>query len=568
MPENRKRPFWNRLSEGHGTLKWRIIAALLIAALLPLLLAGFGSWVVFGDLLEQKSLEVMRRSVQHHADAIEAHLAERTHLLKTVAENHGLSNLAASGRLRDIFDNLNRVTDHGFIDLGAIDHDGNHVAYIGPYDLQQRNYREADWFKEVLLRGQHVSDVFLGFRQVPHCVVSVRSSRDNQLWILRATINSAQFDDLVQAAFQADSSDVFIVNRDGLYQTTPHDGRVLDSSALTSVPLFPGLRHSRVEEDGRTSIRVMTWINDNRWLLVVQQDLARVQAPVNQAIARGAYVVLIAVMILILTTILATWHLTRLIDRATSEREAMSRAFVRSAKLASIGELTTGLAHEINNPLAIISAEQTNIADILTDQNSSEHDRGQALQSVKRCQNQVRRCAAITQKLLQFGRSTESHVEPTSLAPRLKEIKALMDRQATLRNVRINLYVDDALPPVLADPIEIEQVMVNLINNSFDAMPTGGEIAIRATLDYDRVLLEVADTGTGIERADLDRVIEPFYTTKPVGKGTGLGLSVCYGIVRSWGGEIEIDSEIGKGTAVRLILAYPENTKPGKPEKK
>jgi two-component system NtrC family sensor kinase len=293
-----------------------------------------------------------------------------------------------------------------------------------------------------------------------------------------------------------------------------------------------------------------------------------VQAPVNQAIARGAYVVLIAVMILILTTVLATWHLTRQIDKVTAEREAMSKAFVRSAKLASIGELTTGLAHEINNPLAINSAEQTNIADIVGNASSDRTDLDQALESVKRCQNQIRRCAAITQKLLQFGRSKEPQVQPTGLAPRLAEIKALMERQASLRNVRIALHVDDRLPKVLADPIEIEQVVVNLINNAFDAMPNGGEITIRADLDVDRVLLEVADSGTGIAPEDLERVVEPFFTTKPVGKGTGLGLSVCYGIVHSWGGEIEISSQVGVGTAVRLILAYQEQTSSDKSETK
>ncbi len=568
MPTGLKIPLLSRVSEGYRSLKWRIVAALLFAALVPLLLVGFGSWVVFGDLLEQKSVELMRRSVEYHANSIDAYLANQRQLLQAVSENNGRARLADSVRLRAIFENLNRVSDRGFIDLGVIDHEGNHLAYVGPFDLMTRNYREADWFKEVLVRGQYVSDVFLGFRGIPHCIIAVRSTDEGRPWILRATINSAQFDHQVQEAFLADSSDVFIVNRSGLYQTTPRDGQLLDSSALTDVPVFPGVRSSRLEDGGRTSIRVMTWLNDNRWLLVVQQDLAHVQAPVTQAIVRGVYVVLVAVVILTLTTVLATWHLTRLIDRATAEREAISRAFVRSAKLASIGELTTGLAHEINNPLAIISAEQTNIADILADPGASPDDHQQAMASVKRCQAQVRRCAVITRKLLQFGRSTESRLEPITLAPALAEIVALMERQASLRNISIELHVDKKLPPVLADAIEIEQVVVNLINNAFDAMPNGGVISIRGDLDNDRVLLEVADSGTGIAPEHLDRVFEPFFTTKPVGKGTGLGLSVCYGIVRSWGAEIEVSSQVGAGTAVRLILAYQQSDNTGQSEKR
>ncbi len=555
MPNRSRDGHADHLGKGHSTLKWRIVAVLLVAALFPLLLAGFGSWVVFGDLLEQKALELMRQSVDRHAQAIDSHLAEQRHLLQLISENHGLANLAEPDRLQELFSNLNRVTGRGFVDLGIIGEDGAHLAYVGPYDLHDRNYRDADWFREVLARGEYVSDVFLGYRQVPHCIVAVRSSGSGRVWVLRATVNSAQFDQLVQAQFRDDASETFIVNREGKYQTTPRDGQLLDASPLTDVSGFAGLRDARVTVEGRTMIRVMTWINENRWLLVVQQDLDSVQAPVDQAIARGAYVVFGAVLILVLATVLATWHLTRQIDKVTAEREALSRAFMRSAKLASIGELTTGLAHEINNPLAIIGAEQTNIADILTAPESSPSDIEMAIDSVKRCQNQVKRCGAITQKLLQFGRAKESHVEPTDLMPRLQEIMGLMERQATLRNVTIALKADSSLPPVYADPIEIEQVIVNLINNALDAMPEGGEIRISAKFGSGRVTVEVADTGTGIPAEDIDRVLEPFYTTKPPGKGTGLGLSVCYGIVRSWGGEMEISSQVGKGTIVRLILA-------------
>ena len=268
---------------------------------------------------------------------------------------------------------------------------------------------------------QYISDVFMGYRQVPHYIIAVRAVMDDQVWVLRATVNSAKFDELVQSGFTADGGEVFIVNKQGLYQTTPLKGKILDDASLGEVPYYTGVKDIRVEAEGNTKIRVMTWINNDRWLLVVQQDLSTVQSPVNQAIARGAYIVLIAVAILILTAFLATWYLTQRIDKATAEREQISQAFVRSAKLASIGELTTGLAHEINNPLAIISAEQTNISDILLDTASNHDDYNQALESVGRCQNQVKRCAAITKKLLQFGRSKESTIEPIKLAPRLIE---------------------------------------------------------------------------------------------------------------------------------------------------
>ena len=179
-------PFDKFLKIGKS-LKWRIVIVLLFAALIPLALAGFGSWVVFGRLLEQKSLAQMQIMVRSHAGAIEAHLSEQIRLLDLMAESHSLDEISREEYLRKLFNNLNQVTDGGFIDLGVIDSRGKHLAYIGPYDLRDRNYRDADWFKEVDIKGEYISDVFLGFRRVPHCIIAVKIADEDRSWILRAT---------------------------------------------------------------------------------------------------------------------------------------------------------------------------------------------------------------------------------------------------------------------------------------------------------------------------------------------------------------------------------------------
>ncbi|MEW5923122.1 MAG: ATP-binding protein [Candidatus Zixiibacteriota bacterium] len=543
-------------------LRWRIVAVLLFAAMVPLAFAGFGSWIVFGRLLEQKSLEEMRTMVEGHADAIEAYLSEQLHLLQLAAESHSSRELTNVANLQTLLNNLNASSDEGFIDLGVIDADGKHLAYVGPYNLQDRNYRDADWFKEVNVRGQYISDVFPGFRQVPHCIIAVQTIENDKRWILRTTINSEKFSALVKSGILSDGSDSYIVNRDGLYQSLPKSGLLLDKAPDITPVVHTGVEDHHAEIGGVTKLLVTTWINNNRWMLVVEQDLSFIQAPVNQAIATGAYVVLIAVVFLAFITFFSTRHLTARIDKATAEREEISRAFVRSAKLASIGELTTGLAHEINNPLAIISAEQTNISDILKDSNCTKEDIYDALDSIKRCQTQVQRCAGITKKLLQFGRSQESKLELTDVKPRLIDIVSLMHRHAKVRNINLHEDIGENLPRVLLDPVELEQVLVNLINNSVDAMPTGGEIVVGAHRVNESIVINVSDNGTGISPADLDRIFEPFFTTKPVGKGTGLGLSVCYGIVQGWGGTIEASSKQGQGTTMKIILPYQtENRK-------
>ncbi len=536
-------------------LRWRIVVVLLLVSLLPLVIAGFGSWIVFGRLLEQKALEQMRTLVSSHADAIENTLSSRIHLLQLLAETHSIRAISDPEQLHDFLDDLNLSSEGGFIDLGIIDADGNHLAYIGPYSLLDKNYSGADWFKEVMTKDVYVSDIFLGFRQVPHCVIAVKSARSGKPWILRATVNSQQFDKLVKTGVSDKISDIYIVNEKGIYQTTPNAGTLLEQSSILSTSEYhTGVKDRRITVNDTTRLIVTSWLNNNRWMLVVEQDLDTVLEPVHRAIVNIAQVVALAVILLVVTTIFATRHLSHQIDKANAEREEISRAFVRSAKLASVGELATGLAHEINNPLAIISAEQTNISDIISEIETDSKIRDQITDSVKRCKVQIQRCASITRKMLQFGRKQEARLEPTDIAPRTQEIINLLDRHAKVRNIQIVSEIEDNLPQVIVDPIELEQLLVNLINNAIDAMPNGGRIVIKIYREDKQVHFEVKDNGNGIPSDIIDRIFEPFFTTKPVGKGTGLGLSVCYGIVNSWGGKIHAESTQGKGTNMHILM--------------
>lgn len=543
------------------TLRWRILVTLLTVSLLPLVVAGLGGGNILGELLEQKALEQMRIIVQGHAKAIETTLSNRMHLLQLLANSHSIDVISNTNKLQGFLSDLNQSSDGGFIDLGVIDIDGNHLAYVGPYELQDKNYSQTDWFKEVIVSGVYVSDVFLGFRQVPHCIIAVKGMKEQKPWVLRATINSQQFDELVKTGFYGKMNDVYIINKEGHYQTTPNTGALLDKSPLDVFRYHQGVKDHRITQEDTTKIIVTSWVNSNRWILVVEQELSTVLKPVNQAITHVARYVIIAVVLLIITTFFATWHLTNQIDKATAERDKMSQAFVRSAKLASVGELATGLAHEINNPLAIIGAEQTNISDLISDFDTNSQETEQISESVERCKQQVRRCGNITRKMLQFGRKQESSLVPTDIAPGIKEVINLLERHANVRNVKIKSEIEANTPEVLVDPIEFEQVLVNLINNAIDALSHGGLITIKTYTEKGYLHLDVSDNGTGIPPDILERIFEPFFTTKPVGKGTGLGLSVCYGIVSSWSGKIKANSTQGKGTTICIMLPLQSQSK-------
>jgi two-component system NtrC family sensor kinase len=540
------------------SLRWRIVAALLLVSLVPLIVVSGGAWIVFGRIIEARSLQTQRATVQSHALAIDRFLGERLRALDLAARHNPVQALQNPESLRRLLATLNGSYDNAFVDLGVVGSDGAHLAYVGPYALGDKNYAQEPWFAWVLKEGTHVSDVFLGFRQVPHCIVAIRRVEGSKTWILRATINSRQFEQLVRTGRFGETGDAFIVNERGQYQTPSRLGKAMEMSSIASPRRHEGVRESRVALRHGVVSRTTTWLNGGRWMLVVQQSEAEILAPLHRALTRGALVVLVGVVLIVGTTLLATRSLVSRIARARRRQESLYNDLIRSARLASVGEMATGLAHEINNPLAILSAEHTNLEDLLGDIEVESKALQEARDVIPRCQRQVERCARITSKMLQFGRHSESDPRWTDLQPRLAEIVELMSKRAQVQNVELQLEVEPSLPRVLLDHTELEQVVVNIVNNALYATKGGGRIAISARTHGNEVRLTVTDDGEGIPPAVLERIFLPFYTTKPVGQGTGLGLSVCYGIVRSWGGSIEVESELGQGARVTVRIPVGE----------
>ena len=551
------------LPSQHAQLRWRIVLLLLLVSLLPLALVSLGAWRTLGGLLEDASFGHQRTIVENHAEAIDSYLAERLRVLELTTRNHSLEDLTANDGLQQVFDSLSATYGQTFVDLGVIDSQGRHLAYVGPYELMDRDYHAAEWFQMVRSTGSYVSDVFMGYRQVPHCVIAVKRDEGEGWWILRATINSDNFDALVRSGAIGETGDSFIVNSQGLYQTPPRVGQVLERSPLETPRVHRGVQENRLEEQGL--FRVTSWINDERWMLVVQQDTSEVVAPRHRALAWGGLVILLGVVLVAVATSLATRHLTGEIERAEARRDELSRDLMRSAKLASLGELASGLAHEINNPLAIISVEQTNIADLVEMLDGGDPNRDELLASVRTCKRQVQRCGGITAKMLQFGRQADSCPVSVEVAAAVDEVVTLLQKQAQIRNVLLQHIQENPLPEAVIDPTELQQVLVNLINNALYATKQGGRITVTTRVEGDELHIEVCDTGTGIEPEVLDRIFQPFFTTKPVGEGTGLGLPVCFGIVRGWGGDIDARSEVGEGTviSIRIPVKKTQSHRPG-----
>jgi two-component system NtrC family sensor kinase len=235
------------------------------------------------------------------------------------------------------------------------------------------------------------------------------------------------------------------------------------------------------------------------------------------------------------------------------ELKALHTQLVRSEKLAALGELLAGVAHELNNPLTVIKGYGELIGDAIV----APPVRHQLTKLV----SEARRMKRMIGNLLRFSRQGARDTQSVQLSPLAQDVLALREYYTRTRNVRVDLDIAPDLPSLAVNEDELKQILPNLVNNSSDAlegMPGGKQMSIRAYQSGLRAVIEVEDTGPGF--GNLNRALDPFYTTKPVGKGTGLGLSVCYGIVKERGGDLRIENVEPHGARVTIELPLAEAT--------
>jgi len=242
-------------------------------------------------------------------------------------------------------------------------------------------------------------------------------------------------------------------------------------------------------------------------------------------------------------------HVITVGEDITDWREAQER-FAQAEKLAAIGTLAAGVMHEINNPLATIAACAESLEFSLADPAPALHD------GLRLIQSEVARCKGITDSLLDFSRPKATDKALVDVNAAIERTLFVLRHHSRFKKLTVETQLDPSLGLVLANEEQLVQVFMALLINGMDAMREQGTIELRTRWGDDgrTVVAEVVDHGEGIRRADLPKIFEPFYTTKPPGRGTGLGLSICYAIIAEHGGRIEVDSTPGEGSVFRIVL--------------
>ncbi len=535
----------------YARLRGQMFLMLLCFGLAPLIMMGIAGFVAHRDSVQAQTRNALEVMLRNRKATVELFLEEKMRQLEFTAFSQSIDRLSREEVLKSLLEQLRRERG-GVVDLGLIADDGKHAAYVGPYKLMGLDYSGQPWFQQVMVLGRYESDVFLGFRRFPHMVMAVKKHEGGRDWILRATVDMDILDALVCEGSTESGADIFILNRAGEYQTTCSENRRrMEKADVDSIPLHSGVRVVEEERNGKRDFLATGWVRGGSWVLVARQPepglmrLLPTQGAVFWLLAVGV------VAVPVLSREVARRRM-RQIRALEAERAALHESIAQSQKMAAIGRLASGVAHEVNNPLAIIQAQVGVLSDLVSE-NPDLPRAAEFRDRVAKIEAQVVRGRRVIQHLLGFSRRVGPELEAVDVTAALEEIIGLVEKEFEASHIRILRDYGADVPIIRSSLAQIQQIILNLINNALDAMGTDGELRISVQRSDGGVTVRVSDSGPGIPKKDLARIFEPFFSTKSAdGRHTGLGLAICQEMMRSLEGRIEVDSAIGKGTTFSL----------------
>jgi len=543
--------------ERYRCLRRSLLVIMLLITLIPLTITAGLSFFQYQRLLQEETDNNARWSTEATAKSLETYIQKLQAAILMIADMYPLEALAQQEKLNSVFSKL-KTEYPGVVDLSVIAPDGIQKAYAGPYNLVGKDYSRSVWYNKALIHKSHVSEAFLGFRKVPHFVIAASKREPGQqgYWIVRASIDCATLDRFLTSIVPENAEDVFLINRDGKLQNSSRFyGKVNDRFDLQELPKKSGIALSRAERNGREVLQAMGYIKDTPWILMLEQR-GYVHQKSWESFKSQLLIIFTSCLLLAgLSIIKIAGMLARKIREADEAREALISETEHTSKLASIGRLAAGVAHEINNPLAIINEKAGLMKDLLEISADFQY-REKFLYQLNTLQDAVSRSRTITHRLLGFARRMDVSLEPVQINEVIGEVLGFLEKEALYRKINFCLDLQEYLPPVMSDRGQLQQVFLNVINNAIDAVEENGEIRI-VTMDNDKIVqICIEDNGPGIPPEVLRNIFEPFFTTK-VGNekhGTGLGLFITYGLVKKLGGEITVNSTVGAGTTVQITL--------------
>lgn len=528
-----------------------LFSAIMAITIAPLLGIAWLSYYSYNDLLIKEERDQLESRLSGSIRSISAMMESFEKVILFTARQGRYAELTIPANLEKLFI---RIKQHYtfFEDIGVIDSEGIQQSYYGPYDLGGTDYSNEQWFKEVLAQGIYISNVYLGYRQVPHFTIAVSNYDPNtrKQWVLRTTIDASTLQEFIITIKTAVIDDIFLIDQDGVLQTSSSIyGEVLslyteDGAAKGGYSFF---------QTAENYFHGIGMINKTPWTLVIVKKRYVHHQDWLAFRNKLATIVLFCIFIDVLIVYGLANLLTNLIRRSDEIHMTFLQEAEHKDRLASIGRLAAGVGHEINNPLAIINEKAGLVQDLLAITKDFEH-KATISHCLEGINTSVVRCSTITHRLLGFAKRQDVKNQKLQINDILKEVMVFLENSMLTNQIKINSQLQEDLPEVISDHMQLQQVFLNILNNAIDAVGKDGNISVMSHVVAGDVSIIIQDDGPGIDDDVLPHIFEPFFTTKESEKGTGLGLSITYGLIQKLGGDITVRSHVGRGTAFTVTI--------------
>ena len=445
-------------------LSRKIKILILVISFFPFILTTGFLFYRFNLTYTEKIQAHISELVQKHTQNIDTFLSEKLGNIRYLAyqlEDNNTKSIELF--LKTNLELLETEYPDSFTDIGIVDGNGIQIAYEGPFILKNADYKNAEWFQEAIQKPFYISDVFAGLRGHPHFIIAVKVSINGMGHILRATINFAGFNSMVENIQIGKTGIAYILNADGRLQTKADiriDPTIIASLVDYKNPESRTIITEKQDPAGNRYLYAISTLKNIDWSVVFRQDVRDAFSDLRKTQMLTLILMMAGCIAVIAVAFTLPRYIIKLISNAETKSEAMNRQVIESGKLASIGELAAGIAHEINNPVAIMVEEAGWIEDLLEDEVLKETENlVEFKRALKQINTQGKRCKEITHKLLSFARKTDSTINDVEVNDAIREMVSLTAQMARYNNVIIETKLEENLPFVRISPSELQQVM-------------------------------------------------------------------------------------------------------------
>lgn len=540
----------------YKSLAIKIACAIIIVSVIPLIIMAALSRYFFVESYRIKVLDHLTSVALMQQREVEGFFSDRLNALRLIGTATPFEMLDSETSLQGRLAELQRVYGQSILGLAFCNTRNDLKSCVDTLGWKIGDYLESLKLEKVSASGAHVWEAYYPASGTHRVILAVSVEQSEQKGILLAIVSIEALTAAVERLQSKQVGTALILRNTGEPLTTGDSALkgIQCDMTVADEPDRPDMivRESR---DG-SALCIRATLKNSDWAIQLVADKEKAYEAYSQPRLFAISTLLMGILGIVAVAVVVSNRFSKYVAHIDQEKQLLNEQLVQAGKLASLGQMAANMGHEINNPVGIIVQEAQWIKALAQKGETALAGNMTAIQdSLDEIQSHGKRCRDIILKLVSFARHDQPDVQPVQLNELIREVLSLCERRAQSMNVELRLNLSPELPMAKAAPSDAEQVVINLLNNSLDAMEqSSGIIEVRTSTKGRYVIVEIKDSGPGISRENLGRIFEPFFTTKPEGQGTGLGLSICYAMMKKMKGDITVRSEEGKGTIFHLFF--------------